>query len=124
MKNLKETIPFMTSADYRERFIAEYWQLKIRYEKLKTFNAKIEAARLCNREQEYIDIAKNSTDNKVPLLSEPEHDCPYVLLREQQQVMGELLHILEMRAIIEDISLDAINKIDINDSIENYHKNM
>ena len=52
MKNLNETIPFMTSSDYKERFIAEYWQLKIRYEKLKTFNAKIEAARLCNRAQQ------------------------------------------------------------------------
>lgn len=96
MKNLKETIPFMTSADYKERFIAEYWQLKIRYEKLRTFNANIEIARLYSSErQEYI---------------EPEHDCPYALLKEQQKVMGELLHILEMRAIIENISLDVTNE--------------
>lgn len=106
MKNLNETIPFMTSNDYKERFIAEYWQLRIRHEKLRTFNAKIEVARLYNREQEYIDTARNSADNKVPLLSEPKHDCPYVLLKEQQRVMGELLHILGMRAIIENISLD------------------
>ena len=32
---LKETINLMTSADYKERFKAEYYQVKIRYEKLK-----------------------------------------------------------------------------------------
>lgn len=32
---LKETIEMMNSADYKERFKAEYFQLKIRYEKLK-----------------------------------------------------------------------------------------
>lgn len=31
---LKDTISLMTSADYKERFIAEYLQLKIRYNKL------------------------------------------------------------------------------------------
>lgn len=107
MKNLNETIPFMTSNDYKERFIAEYWQLKIRYEKLRTFNAKIEAARLCNRaQQEYAYTAESSADNKIPVLIEPKHDCPCALLSEQQHVMGQLLHLLEMRAIIENISLD------------------
>ena len=108
MKNLNETIPFMTSNDYKERFIAEYWQLRIRHEKLRTFNAKIEAARLCNRaqQQEYTYTAESSADNKIPVLIEPKHDCPCALLSEQQHVMGELLHLLEMRAIIENISLD------------------
>lgn len=32
---LKDTIELMTSTDYKERFKAEYYQLKIRYEKLK-----------------------------------------------------------------------------------------
>ena len=32
---LKDTIEMMTSPDYRERFKAEYYQLKIRYAKLK-----------------------------------------------------------------------------------------
>lgn len=32
---LKETVEMMNSADYKERFKAEYFQLKIRYEKLK-----------------------------------------------------------------------------------------
>ena len=42
---LKDTVAQMESSDYKERFIAEYMQTKIRYEKLKAFNTKIEAAR-------------------------------------------------------------------------------
>ena len=33
---LIDTAPMMVSEDYRERFRAEYYQLKIRYEKLET----------------------------------------------------------------------------------------
>jgi hypothetical protein len=32
---LKDTIKLMTSEDYKERFLAEYWQLKIRHDELK-----------------------------------------------------------------------------------------
>ena len=38
---LNDTIEKMNSADYKERFIAEYQQTKIRYEKLKHFNTRI-----------------------------------------------------------------------------------
>lgn len=31
---LKDTIEMMTSSDYKERFKAEYYQLKLRYDKL------------------------------------------------------------------------------------------
>ena len=41
---LKETIAGMTSTDYRERFKAEYRQTKERYERLKVFCNRIEAA--------------------------------------------------------------------------------
>ena len=34
---LKDTTHYMTSSNYKERFIAEYWQAKIRYDKLKKF---------------------------------------------------------------------------------------
>lgn len=86
----------MQSEDYRDRFVAEYIQLKQRYEKLKTFNTKIEAA-----------VRTAHLDNGV---DEPLHDCPAGLLREQQAAMGEYLHLLEVRAVIEDIDLeDAIN---------------
>ena len=37
MKELKDTVDGMLSTDYKERFVAEYQQTKIRYEKLKAF---------------------------------------------------------------------------------------
>lgn len=86
---LKETIEKMTSADYKERFIAEYQQTKIRYEKLKHFCDVIEASQLAK-------------------IEEPKHDCPLALLREQQSVMGQYLHILELRAVIENIDLGGM----------------
>lgn len=89
---LKDTIEMMQSADYKERFKAEYHQTKIRYEKLKAFNNKIEAA--------------SSTMFKGALGVEmPKHDCPSEMLREQQDIMRHYLHILEVRAVIEGIEL-------------------
>lgn len=87
MNELNDTVNLMSSADYKERFKAEYWQTKIRYEKLKTFCDKIELA------------------NTYDCPPEPKHDCPYGMLRDQQEVMGQYLHILELRAIIEDVEL-------------------
>ena len=92
MKELKDTVYMMNSSDYKERFKAEYWQTKIRYEKLKKFNTKIEAAELMRYEKKTVE--------------EPKHDCPYHFLRDQQRVMAEYLHILEVRAEIEGIDLD------------------
>ena len=89
---LKETISKMLSKDYKERFKAEYWQTKIRYEKLKAFNTEIEASRRTSYEM----------GKKVPML---EHDCPEDILREQQSAMGQYLHILEVRAVIEGVEL-------------------
>lgn len=88
---LKDTIGAMCSEDYKDRFMAEYYQTKIRYEKLKSFNTKIEAAHrtMC-------------CDNAV---EEPNHDCPPDLLLEQQSAMGQYLHLLEVRAVIEGIEL-------------------
>ena len=95
MKELKETTKLMTSADYKERFVAEYWQTKIRYEKLKAFNTKIEAAQR---------VRFSEVENK---LKEPIHDCPADILIEQQHILGEYLHILEIRAVIEGIDLGS-----------------
>lgn len=95
MKELKETTKLMTSADYKERFVAEYWQTKIRYEKLKAFNTKIEAAQR---------VRFSEVENK---LKEPIHDCPADILVEQQHILGEYLHILEIRAVIEGIDLGS-----------------
>lgn len=95
MKELKETTKLMTSTDYKERFVAEYWQTKIRYEKLKAFNTKIEAAQR---------VRFSDVENK---LKEPIHDCPADILVEQQHILGEYLHILEIRAVIEGIDLGS-----------------
>ena len=88
---LKDTAEKMCSTDYKERFKAEYYQTKIRYEKLKKFNTKIEAA--------------NRTMFNKQSVEMPKHDCPPDLLEEQQRVMGNYLHILEVRAEIENIVL-------------------
>ena len=84
---------FAASSSYKERFIAEYILLKQKHEKLKVFNTKIEAAG---------EMAFRVGADKVPM---PKHDCPEELLRRQQHVMGEYLHILEVRAVIEGIDL-------------------
>lgn len=88
MKNLSDTITGMQSENYKERFIAEYEQTKIRYEKLKNFCNKIEVAEMTGVEA-------------------PKHDCPLALLREQQKYMGMYLSALEKRAIIENIDLQV-----------------
>lgn len=107
----EDTIPLMLSGDYKERFIAEYRQTKIRYERLKNFNNRIEAAQLkrANGQQSnwagmlgQIMNVQSVTEKDV---NEPKHDCPAELLREQQKKMGEYLHILEVRAVIEGIEL-------------------
>lgn len=87
----KETVELMLSDDYKDRFIAEYLQTKERYERLKRFNNRIEAAERTQFVGRPVEI--------------PKHDCPSELLREQQRAMGEYLHILEVRAEIEGIEL-------------------
>lgn len=83
---LKETVELMNSEDYKERFVAEYRQVKIRYEKLKNFCNKIEVETMLGKE-----VTK--------------HDCQLELLREQQKYMGLYLSVLEKRALIENIVL-------------------
>lgn len=82
------TVPLMLSEDYKARFVAEYRQTKIRYERLKAYCNRIEAAM---RHPEKVDM--------------PPHDCDLDLLREQQSAMGHYLHVLEIRAEIEHIEL-------------------
>jgi len=97
--NLISTVPYMLSDDYKERFIAEYWQTKERYERLKSFCNKIEAHQLAK-----LSIGNGELEG-VALNPCPAHDCPLTLLRQQQKAMGEYLHTLEIRAIIENIEL-------------------
>ena len=73
---LTETIPLMTSEDYRDRFKAEYWQLKIRTDKLEAMLAAAEAG-----------------------------TSPF-LLRDQLRKSQDLLGILATRARVEGINLE------------------
>ena len=79
---LKDTVEMMQSADYKERFKAEYHQTKIRYNKLHNMIVKADAGTL-----------------------EFTPTCPIALLKEQKAAMGKYLYCLEVRAQIEKIDL-------------------
>ena len=80
---LSDTVSLMDSENYKDRFKAEYYQTKIRYDKLHKMIVKYEAGSL------------NFTPN-----------CSLELLCRQAKAMGEYLHTLEIRAEIEDIELN------------------
>ena len=79
---LKDTIELMTSKDYKDRFKAEYYQLLIRYKKLKDM------------------LDKHS---KGELEFTP--TCPISVLEEQLLSMIKYKNMLVMRAEIEGIAL-------------------
>lgn len=87
MSELKDTIEMMNSADYKERFKAEYWQTKIRHRKLCEMLAK----------------AKDGTLNFKPT-------CPLYLLKTQAIKMAAYLCTLETRAEFEGIDLKGETK--------------
>lgn len=80
--DLYKTIELMQSEDYKNRFKAEYYQTKIRYDKLHRMTVKYQAGTL--------DFTPS---------------CPLELLLDQKKHMGMYLHDLEVRAEIEDIEL-------------------
>jgi len=82
---LNETVKMMNSADYKERFKAEYLQLKIRMNGLSAMLKKYEAGTL----------------NFTP-------SCPIEVLRGQLINMGAYKNSLIERAEIEDIDLEVI----------------
>lgn len=82
MKDLYLTADLMNSADYKDRFKAEYYQLKIREVKLENMIIKYEAGTL----------------NFQPI-------CDILLLKRQREIMIDYLHILSVRAEIEGITL-------------------
>lgn len=79
---LKDTIELMNSYDYKDRFKAEYWQAKIRYDKLDDMTVKYEA----------------NTLNFTPT-------CSLELLKEQKKYLGNYIRTLKIRAEIEGIKL-------------------
>lgn len=96
---LKDTIAGMSSADYKERFKAEYQQTKIRYTKLKALLDKWDA-------YEYKYLGEGDIIPSIEEFLGFRPSCSYEILREQQTAMGQYLHCLEVRAVIEGVELD------------------
>lgn len=83
MKTLEETVALMNSADYKERFAAEYYQLETRYLKLKAMVEKWDKGEL----------------NFTPT-------CPRAIYDRQLSCMLLYLFVLLERANLEEIKLD------------------
>ena len=101
--SMEKIIELMESENYKDRFKAEYYQLKNRWEKL---SAKIEAddaaiAKDDNVKRQYIGYGKNADCGGV--IGKPGYSL--YLLTRQKRCMTEYLHILEKRAQIEKIKL-------------------
>ena len=80
---LKNTVDLMLSDNYKDRFRAEYYQTKERYQRLHLMIIKYEAGTL-----------------------DFQPDCPLELLKRQAKAMGEYLYVLEMRAQLDEIDLE------------------
>lgn len=83
MMELKDTIPLMISEDYKERFKAEYYQLKIRYKKL-----------------------RNMVDHWDSLQFKP--TIGKQLYRLQLDAMSSYILVMEHRAKGEGVTLDEV----------------
>lgn len=79
---LEATVEEMLSDDYKERFWAEYWQARTRFEKLTAMIDKYLVGKL-----------------------DFEPDCPIQLLMTQASYMRMYMQVLEARAKIEKIKL-------------------
>lgn len=80
---LKETVRMMNSADYKERFKAEYYQVVVRYQKLKAMLLKWDNGEL----------------NFHPT-------CPRSTYNMQIKAMTDYIAVLEARAVMEGIELE------------------
>lgn len=82
---LSETVEMMNSADYKDRFKAEYNQLVIRYKGLKAM----------------LDKWDNGTLQFKPT-------CPRSTYNMQIKAMTDYIAVLEVRAVMEGIELDIV----------------
>ena len=82
MKYITETIPMMESEDYKERLRAEYWQVVLRYNKLKSMLEQWDSGAL-----EFLPA------------------CPKWLFEKQLDIMWEYIKVLFQRAKHEGIDL-------------------
>lgn len=79
---LKDTIEMMNSEDYKERFKAEYYQVVIRYQKLKSMLDKWDSDQL-----------------------EFTPTCPRSTYNMQITAMTDYITVLEARAVMEGVEL-------------------
>lgn len=79
---LRDTIEMMNSEDYKERFKAEYYQVVIRYQKLKSM----------------LDKWDNDQLDFTPT-------CPRSTYNMQITAMTDYIAVLEARAVMEDVEL-------------------
>lgn len=79
---LRDTIDMMDNANYKERFKAEYYQVGIRFQKLKAMLDKLDSGAL----------------NFSPT-------CPRSTYNMQIKAMADYLAVLEARAVMEGIEL-------------------
>ena len=79
---LIDTVPLMNSEDYRDRFKAEYYQVYIRFVKLKAMLEKWD---------------------KDELDFEP--TCPYSTYEKQIKDIRDYISVIEARAVMENIDL-------------------
>ena len=86
LMKLKDTIELMISQDYKERFIAEYQQLVIRYKGLKAMLEKWDKGEL----------------SFVPT-------CPRSTYNIQIRAMADYIAVLEARAVMEGVNLEDDN---------------
>lgn len=99
---LKDTTKLMISKDYKDRFKAEYLQLKIRYNKLLSMLEKWDSGEL----------------TFTPT-------CPREIYNKQTNAMYDYLDVLEERAKLEGIDLSSANaevnyKEDVDAILETY----
>lgn len=85
MKELKDTVEMMNSADYKERFKAEYQQVAIRYKKLAAMLEKWDNGEL----------------NFTPT-------CPRSTYNIQIRAMTDYIAVLEARAVMEGVELEEV----------------
>ena len=82
MKELKDTAEMMSSANYEERFKAEYLQLKIRFQKL-------------------INMIDGWDEGELEFTP----TCPRSTYNLQIRAMADYMAVLEARAVMESIDL-------------------
>lgn len=80
---LRDTVKMMNSADYKERFKAEYYQVVIRYQKLAAMLEKWDNGEL----------------NFTPT-------CPRSTYNMQVRAMKDYIAVLEARAVMEGVDLE------------------